>query len=245
MESSCQLVATFFFFFFFFFFGLTLPNYRNKSGSAQPPLISTTSAAAASTVIVEGMLPPPLSTKLLDKIPKWDYVDLTLLLDDQCSKPPEDYPVMGNRQIVVIEPDRVQRCRKQISDIFTWLKAFSRYVAALTSGEATTSAQATSLVAHLHLILQLSQKLGPQWQRYNTDFRQWAAARNIRQWGESELYNLWTLLVLPTASLSLTQTTASLLHWKQKSSKPGSLLHWKQKSSKPGSLLHMELQGLL
>ena len=34
VESSCQLVVTFF---FFFFFGLTLPNYRNKSGSAQPP----------------------------------------------------------------------------------------------------------------------------------------------------------------------------------------------------------------
>ena len=41
VESSCQLVVT-----FFFFFGLTLPNYRNKSGSAQPPLISTTSSAA-------------------------------------------------------------------------------------------------------------------------------------------------------------------------------------------------------
>ena len=41
VESSCQLVAT-----FFFFFGLPLPNYRNKSGSAQPPLISTTSSAA-------------------------------------------------------------------------------------------------------------------------------------------------------------------------------------------------------
>ena len=39
VESFCQLVVT-------FFFGLTLPNYRNKSGSAQPPLISTTSSAA-------------------------------------------------------------------------------------------------------------------------------------------------------------------------------------------------------
>ena len=45
VESSCELVVTFF---FFFFFGLTLPNYRKKSGSAQrsPPLISTTSSAA-------------------------------------------------------------------------------------------------------------------------------------------------------------------------------------------------------
>ena len=44
VESSCQLVVTFFF--FFFFFGLTVPKYRNKSGSAQSPLISTTCSAA-------------------------------------------------------------------------------------------------------------------------------------------------------------------------------------------------------
>ena len=46
VESSCELVVTFFF--FFFFFGLTLPNYRNKSGSAQrsPPSYQ--------------LLPPPL-----------------------------------------------------------------------------------------------------------------------------------------------------------------------------------------
>ena len=42
VESSCQLVVTF----FFSFFGLTLPNYRNKSGSAQPPSYQ--------------LLPPPL-----------------------------------------------------------------------------------------------------------------------------------------------------------------------------------------
>ena len=44
VESSCQLVVTF----FFFFFGLTLPNYRSKSGSAQrnPPSYQ--------------LLPPPL-----------------------------------------------------------------------------------------------------------------------------------------------------------------------------------------
>ena len=46
VDSSCQLVVTF----FFFFFGLTLPNYINKSGSAQPPLISTTCSAAGSHV---------------------------------------------------------------------------------------------------------------------------------------------------------------------------------------------------
>ena len=51
VESSCQLVVT-----FFFFFGLTLPNYRNKSGSAQPPLISTTSSAADDSLVSLGFL---------------------------------------------------------------------------------------------------------------------------------------------------------------------------------------------
>ena len=48
VESSCQLVVT------FFFFGLTLPNYRNKSGSAQrsPPSYQ--------------LLPPPLVSDLID-----------------------------------------------------------------------------------------------------------------------------------------------------------------------------------
>jgi len=77
---------------------------------------------------VEGMFLIPV--KLLENICKWDYIDLTLLLDDHYSNPPEDYLTLGNSQIVVIEPYRAQRCHKQISDIFTWLKAFSHYVAA-------------------------------------------------------------------------------------------------------------------
>ena len=126
----------------------------------------------------------PLSIKLLEKIRRWEYVDLSLLLEDQANRMPEEYQVSSNGQFLVLEQDRGQRRRKQISDIFSWMKAFFRYVAALTSYESTTSAQATGLVAHLHLILQLSQELGPQWLKYDTEFRQWAAARNVRQWGD-------------------------------------------------------------
>ena len=59
----------------------------------------------------------------------------------------------------------------------------SRYMAVLTSCDSTT-AQTTGLAAHLHLILQLSQELGLQWMKYDIDYRQWMAARNLRQWGE-------------------------------------------------------------
>jgi len=115
---------------------------------------------------------PLLSTKLLEKIRKWEYVDLTLLLEDQCNRPLEEYKVTASGHILVLEQDCGQRCRKQISDIFSWMKAFSRYIAAPTSCEATTFVQSTDLVAHLHLILQLSKELGPQWLKYDTDFCQ-------------------------------------------------------------------------
>ena len=54
VEGSCQLVATFF---FFFFFGLTLPNYKNKSGcQPSPPSYQ--------------LLPPPLA---VDNAPRQSY----------------------------------------------------------------------------------------------------------------------------------------------------------------------------
>ena len=143
---------------------------------------SHTSTSGSSTVINKGL--PPIPTKLVERIRKWECVDLAQLLDDY--RQPEGYTLQPStgEQILVIDQDQVQHCRKQITDIFTWLKAFSRYMAVLTSCDSTTSAQTTGLVAHLHLILQLSQELGPQWMKYDIDYRQWAAARNVRQWGE-------------------------------------------------------------
>ena len=111
-------------------------------------------------------------------------MDLTQLLDDHCQ--PEGFTLQpsSGRQILVIDQEHVQHQRKQITDIFSWLKAFARYMAVLTSSDSTSAAQATGLVAHLHLVLQLSQELGPQWMKYDIDYCQWAAARNVRQWGE-------------------------------------------------------------
>ena len=70
---------------------------------------TTLISGGSSTVIIEGML--PLSNKLLDKIRKWEYVDLALLLDDQCSRLPEEYQVTTTRnsgQIVAIEQDQAR-----------------------------------------------------------------------------------------------------------------------------------------
>ena len=58
-------------------------------------------------------------------------------------------------------------------------------MAVLLVADATTKEQAASLAAHQHLILQLSKDLGGrQWTKYDCEFREWAAAKNIGVWGD-------------------------------------------------------------
>ena len=61
-------------------------------------------------------------------------------------------------------------------------------MAVMLSVEATSKEEAAGLAAHMHLILQLSQDLGgTQWLRYDQEFREWAAAKGMKRWGELNL----------------------------------------------------------
>ena len=58
----------------------------------------------------------------------------------------------------------------------------------MLSNSATSKEEAAGLAAHMHLILQLSGDLrGLQWLRYDQEFREWAAAKGVRRWGELNL----------------------------------------------------------
>ena len=51
-------------------------------------------------------------------------------------------------------------------------------MAVMLSAEAMSKDEAAGLVAHMHLILQLSRDLGDtQWLRYDQKFREWATAK--------------------------------------------------------------------
>ena len=55
----------------------------------------------------------------------------------------------------------------------------------LLAADATTKEQAVGLAAHQHLILQLSKDLeAKQWSKYVCELKQWAAAKNMRVWGD-------------------------------------------------------------
>ena len=146
-----------------------------------PEIVAKT--AAPSIVIAEGI--PPIPVKLVEKIRRWEFIDLSKLLVSQDTQPDEPTVVVGGQLVVLDSQMRSQRKTTSISDILSWFQVFSRFMAVLLAAEATTKEEAAGLAAHQHLILQLSKDLGGrQWAKYDREFREWAAAKNIRVWGD-------------------------------------------------------------
>ena len=59
------------------------------------------------------------------------------------------------------------------------------YAAVLMSADSTTKAESAGLMAHMFNKLQIVKDMGgSQWLNYDRTFREWAAAKNIRRWGE-------------------------------------------------------------
>ena len=145
---------------------------------------------SASVVLSEGL--PPISTKLLEKIQQWEFVDLTSLLSGDPSTSAKNDTVtlsQEGQQIVVVDPQsHPSRRKRQIVDLPTWIQAFSIYAAGLAAASSTTKEQVMGLMAHMFLMVQLSRDLGGNhWLQYDKDFREWAAAKNLKVWGELNL----------------------------------------------------------
>ena len=118
----------------------------------QPPLTAPT---LSSLVVAEGI--PPISHKLVEKIRKWEYIDLSSLLDDY--SPPDQMTLFSGQLMVVSSSSQQHRQTVVISDILSWLQTFSIYTAILVSADATTKDEAAGLAAHTYLIIQLSRDL--------------------------------------------------------------------------------------
>lgn len=141
---------------------------------------------AASSVIAEGI--PPIPVKVLEKIRRWEFIDLALLLSDTGAKS-DEAPSLGSGGILLFQSvEQAQKRKRHIHDIHTWTQAFSVYAAALASADSTSKEEMVGLLAHLHLINQLAKDMGgSRWLKYDQDYREWAAAKGIRKWGELNL----------------------------------------------------------
>lgn len=161
----------------------TLPHLPLPLGSLESTAAKTT---APSVVVTEGI--PPVSVKVVERIRRWEFVELENLLITQ-DKKSDEYPLfVDSDQLGYRAPSRAQGKLPVISNIMTWLTAFSRFMAVVLSTEATLKEEAAGLAAHQHVILQLYNDLGGnRWLKYDTEYREWAAAKGIRVWGELNL----------------------------------------------------------
>jgi len=149
----------------------TLPSLGDLGGWLKLP--SVDSPKPSSSVIAEGI--PPIPTKLLEKIQKWEFTDLASpLASDQAS---EDVVAVApsGQLLVVTPPDHQPRRKRSISDIHSWvqLQAFKTYAAALSAANSATKEETVGLFAHMCTILQLARDLGGnQWIQYDRVYRE-------------------------------------------------------------------------
>lgn len=136
------------------------------------------SRSPSTAVIVEGL--PPIASKLLERIRRWDYVDLAdLLLEASAGN--YEIPTSSQNQVILVQSLDQMRKKRHILDIETWLQAFSIYAAALTAIPATSKEESTGLLAHMYLITQIAKDLGGmQWYKYDKEFRERAAESGAR-----------------------------------------------------------------
>lgn len=162
---------------------------------------SLTPKGPSTAVITEGI--PPISARILEKIRRWEYVDLADLLSESAGKTSEFSDCPGDQVILVQSLDQVRRKKKQIVDISTWLQAFSIYAAALVADPSTTKEESTGLCSHMFLITQIEKDLGGlKWYKYDKEFRERAAATNTRIWGILNLTIYGRCLAAPQLPMS-------------------------------------------
>jgi len=96
---------------------------------------------------------------------------------------------MVNGQMLVVSPAaNPTKKRRIVWDIQSGSQAYSMYASALIAANATTKPESPGLLAHMFSVLQLAKDLGgSQWLHYDRPFREWAAAKNLRIWGELNL----------------------------------------------------------
>ena len=166
---------------------LTLPSLAGAGGPdlGWAPTVES-EVKTTSTIVAEGI--PPIATKLLERIRKWEFIDLALLIGDPNRKV-DEVPYLNEGKVVLFQLlEQAQPRKRQIVDIQLWTQAFTVFMAAMASASSTSKEEVVGLIAHSYLILQLSCDMGGlRWIKYDQEYREWAEAKGIRRWGDLNL----------------------------------------------------------
>ena len=115
-------------------------------------------------VVAEGL--PPVTYHVVDRIRKWEYVNLADLLGNHTP----NHLTIINGQVIAVSTEGSAKKSRTFTTILSWLQPFSILTAILVSSEGTTKEEAAGLAAHAYLIIQLRDLSGSQWLKYDQHF---------------------------------------------------------------------------
>ena len=78
-----------------------------------------TTVKQAAVVITEGL--PPVSTKLLEKIQKWEFIELASLLTYDAPNMSDTLTISQDGRSMILQPQEESLGRKKINDIPSWI----------------------------------------------------------------------------------------------------------------------------
>ena len=130
-------------------------------------------------MIAEGLR--PVSRKLVQKIQNWEFIDLEELLPNPRSHLDIVLPQQQDGVLIIQSIENLKKRKRRITVYPQWVEAFAVYMAVI----AQKYPQAIpDLMAYQVLIKEASTFGGARWLSYDREFRERAAAKKLKHWGE-------------------------------------------------------------
>ena len=126
---------------------------------------------------------PTVPKRLVERIQKWEYVDLAELLPSQSL---HDQVVDSRAKFTLFPGYEIVRPKKrQVESITDWVKAFTVFTAVVATTEQT---RVPELLAYQLTIIKAAQSYdGLQWRAYDAHFRVAAAATGNKSWSKLDV----------------------------------------------------------
>ena len=109
--------------------------------------LQESSAALSPSVIVSDGI-RPLPAKMVEKIRRWEYTDLSKLITDNNDNQVNSTMVI-NGQVVAVEPIPRPHRRPAQLDIISWMEAYSKFLVVLVWVDTTSQQEAAGLATHM------------------------------------------------------------------------------------------------
>ena len=143
------------------------------------------SSTTEPVMIAEGLR--PLSRKIVQKIQNWEFTDMEELLPNPRSNMDIVLPQRQDGVLIIQSIENLKRKKPRITGYPQWVETFAVYTAVI----AQKYPQAIpDLMAYQVLIKEASTLGGARWLSYDREFREKAAAKKLKHWGERDP-NLW------------------------------------------------------